>query len=107
GPVTTAGRFAVHVEGVALWSPFLPGWERARRILRREEPAAATPAPRPVPQALPATERRRAPDTVTIAIDAALAACAAAGRDPAMLPSVFGSMHGDLAITDYMCATLA
>src|SRR3546814_16767116 len=31
----------------------------------------------------------------------------AAGRDPASLPSVFASTHGDLPIMDYMCATLA
>src|SRR3546814_17607171 len=30
----------------------------------------------------------------------------AAGRDPASLPSVFASTHGDLPIMDYMCATL-
>jgi hypothetical protein len=36
-----------------------------------------------------------------------LAACADADVDPASLPSVFASTHGDLAITDYMCATLA
>src|SRR5690606_12443503 len=40
-------------------------------------------------------------------LEVALAACSAAGRDPATLPSVFASTHGDLAITDYMCATLA
>ena len=30
-----------------------------------------------------------------------------AGRDPATLPSVFASTHGDLTITDTICATLA
>jgi hypothetical protein len=29
------------------------------------------------------------------------------GREPRLLPSVFASTHGDLGITDYMCATLA
>ena len=33
--------------------------------------------------------------------------CALPGRDPATLPSVFTSAHGDLAVNDYMCATLA
>ena len=99
--------FTIGVEGVALWSPFLPGWERARRILRGDEPAPTAPAPRPVPQVLPPNERRRASETVAIAIDAARSACAAADRDPASLPCVFGSMYGDLAITDYLCTTLA
>lgn len=100
-------NLTIGVEGVALWSPFLPGWERAQRILRGDEPAPAAAAPRPVPQVLPPTERRRASETVVIAIDAARSACAAAGRDPAALPCVFGSMYGDLAITDYLCSTLA
>ena len=42
-----------------------------------------------------------------MALEVSLAACRAAGCDPATLPSVFASTHGDLAITDYMCETLA
>ena len=34
-------------------------------------------------------------------------ACAAAGVDPATLPSVFTSAHGDLAIVDALCRTLS
>ncbi|NUO74540.1 MAG: hypothetical protein HOQ32_00855, partial [Lysobacter sp.] len=54
-----------------------------------------------------ANERRRAPETVAVALDVALAACQAADRDPAALASVFASAQGDLGITDYMCTTLA
>lgn len=97
----------LHVNGVALWSQRLPGWERARRILAGAEPAPTELAPRPAPELLPPTERRRAPDTVSVALEAALSACRFAGLDPKSLPSVFSSMHGDLAITDYMCATMA
>ncbi len=53
------------------------------------------------------TERRRAPDTVALALEVAARACEAAGRPPAQLRSVFASTHGDLGISDYMCATLA
>jgi hypothetical protein len=95
------------IDGIALWSQHLPGWERARRILAGIESAPAEPAPRPTPALLPPAERRRAPDTVTIAIASGLEACAAAGREAWSLPSVFTSTHGDLAITDYLCATLA
>jgi hypothetical protein len=63
--------------------------------------------PRPAPELLPPNERRRAPDTVAVALEAALAACKSAQLPPALLPCVFSSMHGDLAITDYMCATMA
>src|SRR5690606_892239 len=62
---------------------------------------------RPAPALLPPNERRRAPDTVLVALQAAQAACEAAGREPAALPSVFASTYGDLAITDNVCATLA
>jgi len=97
----------LHVEGIALWSPRLPGWEAARAVLRGERPAPEQPAPRPSPTLLAPTERRRAPDTVAIALEVALAATAMAGTNPTELPSVFASTHGDLAISDYMCATLA
>ena len=65
------------------------------------------PGTRPQPSILPPNERRRAPDTVAVALEVAQAACLNAGRDPAQLPSVFASTYGDLAITDYMCGTLA
>jgi hypothetical protein len=64
-------------------------------------------ANRPQPRLLAPNERRRAPDTVALALEVAQAACANAGRDPALLPTVFASTYGDLAITDYMCGTLA
>ena len=97
----------LHVNGVAIWSERLPGWERARRILSGAEAAPTEPATRPAPELLPPNERRRAPDTVALALEAAMAACRNAGLAPGSLPSVFSSMHGDLAITDYMCATMA
>lgn len=94
------------IEGIGFWAPGLPGWDAARAFARDGSRPEAAPA-RPSPQLLPPNERRRAPDTVAVALDVALAACAMAQRDPKTLPSVFASMHGDLAITDYMCATLA
>jgi hypothetical protein len=53
------------------------------------------------------TERRRAPDTVAAALEVAARACESAGLNPATLASVFACTHGDLAISDYMGATLA
>ena len=97
----------LYVNGVALWSQRLPGWERARKILAGLEPPPQELAPRPAAELLPPTERRRAPDTVSVAMEAALSACRYAQLPPATLPCVFSSMHGDLAITDYMCATMA
>lgn len=102
---TSPGR--LYVNGAALWASRLPGWTRAREILAGREVAPAAALGRPAPELLPPNERRRAPDTVAVALEAALAACKSADLSPASLACVFSSTHGDLAITDYMCATLA
>lgn len=96
-----------YIEGIGLWAPRLAGWEGARIILSGAAPAPCTPAPRPTPSLLAATERRRAPDTVCLALEVAASACASAALEPRTLPSVFASTYGELPVTDYMCATLA
>ena len=98
---------SVFVEGIAFWAPLLPGWPVASAVLRGDAPAPVNPAARPDATQLPPTERRRVPDTVAIALEVAGRACAAANVDPALVPSVFACTHGDLAINDYLCATLA
>ena len=96
-----------YIEGVGIWSERLPGWDATRHILRGDMAAPAEASKRPSPDLLPPNERRRAPDTVAISLAVGKEACAHAQRDPSALPSVFASTHGDLAITDYMCETLA
>lgn len=107
--MTEAGArvHAASVLGVALWAPRLPGWSVAGPVLCGEAAAPGQPAPRPSPSLLAATERRRAPDTVAIALEVAARACESAGIDPRELPSVFACTEGDLVINDYMSATLA
>ncbi len=95
------------VDGIAFWAPRIPGWDIARSVLRGESAAPVQPAPRPAPGILAPTERRRAPDTVAIALEVAVRACDSAGTDPRELPSVFACTEGDTAISDYMCETLA
>ena len=95
------------VEGVAFWAPTLPGWPIARAAFRGEGVPADPPAKRPAPELLAAAERRRAPDTVALALEVAAAAVREAGLEPGTLPSIFTSAHGDLAVNDYMCRTLA
>lgn len=97
----------VAIEGVAFWASRLPGWELARAVMRGERTAPDAPSARPAPALLAPNERRRAPDTVALALEAAARACEAAGRNPSDLPSVFASTHGDVAISDYVCSTLA
>ena len=97
---------SVTVQGIAFWASRLPGWDVAREVMRGTQAAPEGVSPRPAPVLLAPTERRRAPDTVALALEVAQRACAASGHAPSELPSVFASTHGDLAISDYMCATL-
>ena len=97
----------VFVDGIAFWAPTLPGWAQARSAFRGDAAPLATPARRPAPELLAAAERRRAPDSVALALEVAAAAVREAGVSAETLPSVFTSTHGDLAINDYMCSTLA
>ena len=94
------------IAGIGFWTRGLPSWDAARAFVADGSLPVDPPA-RPSPQLLAPNERRRAPDTVAVALEVALAACVDAGRDPARLPSVFASTHGDLPITHYMCETLA
>jgi len=95
------------IDGIAFWAPTLPGWEAARAAFRGESAPLATPAKRPAPEILAPAERRRAPDTVALALEVAAGAVRESGLDAATLPSIFTSAHGDLAVNDYMCSTLA
>lgn len=95
-----------HIESIGFWTNGLPSWDAARDFVATGTLPEAAPL-KPSPQLLPPNERRRAPESVAVALEVALSACQAAGRDPASLPSVFTSTHGDLSITDYVCTTLA
>ncbi|MET3439913.1 hypothetical protein ABIC94_000658 [Variovorax paradoxus] len=97
----------LYIEGPAFWTPTLPGWDAARAAFRGEGTLTDPPAKRPSPQVLAPAERRRAPDTVALALEVAAASMAGAGRNAADVPCVFVSAHGDLSINDYMCSTLA
>ncbi len=96
---------SARIEGIGFWLDGIPTWADA--VAHVASGALAAEGGKPVPRLLAPNERRRAPPSVAVALDVALAACEAAGRAPADLPSVFASCHGDLGITDYMCATLA
>jgi hypothetical protein len=103
------------IDGIGFWSPGLAGWDAARAVLRGAlldadagaDAGAGAVARRPAPALLAANERRRAPDSVLLALEVASGALAASGHAAADVASVFTSAHGDLAITDAMCRTLA
>ncbi|UGB37930.1 beta-ketoacyl synthase chain length factor [Frateuria soli] len=95
----------VYVEGIGVWSPQLADFDALRAALMGEVPTP--PPPRPAATVLPAGERRRAPESVLLAVEVAAQAVAMSGREAAAMPCVFTSSHGDQAIMDYMCAVLA
>ncbi|MHB1274071.1 MAG: beta-ketoacyl synthase chain length factor [Rhodanobacter sp.] len=93
------------VEGVGLWSPQLGSFAALQALLCGTTPQP--PPARPAAATLPPNERRRAPESVLLAIEVAGQAVAMSGHDAATLACVFASSHGDQATTDYMCSTLA
>jgi hypothetical protein len=95
----------IHVEGIGLWSPAL-GDFAALKARQKGLPVDA-PAVRPQASTLPANERRRAPESVLLAVEVAGQAVAMSGQSANELPCVFSSAYGDQLISDYMCATLA
>jgi hypothetical protein len=94
----------LHVAGIGLWSPQLADTAALRDWLAGTVPASA---PRPAAAYLPAQERRRASAHVLLAAEVAGQAIAMSTLEPAALTCVFSSAHGDQAITDYLCTTLA
>lgn len=97
----------VHLEGIGWWSSAIADWPTASALLREDLALPTSGEGKPAARILPPNERRRAPEPVLIACEVAAQACTMAERDPAELPCVFASMHGDLSIIDSICATLA
>ncbi|NUO71116.1 MAG: hypothetical protein HOQ10_00165 [Frateuria sp.] len=95
----------VCVQGIGVWSPQLADFAALRNALQGQPAAPAAAHPPAV--RLPANERRRAPQSVLLAIEVADQAVAMSGLDASALACVFASSHGDQPIMDYMCAVLA
>lgn len=84
-----------YVEAVALRGPGLEGWDRARAVLAGAEPYEARPTVVPASPLLPANERRRAVQTVKLALALATEVFTAADRDPEETATIFTSSGGD------------
>ncbi|HSN00369.1 MAG TPA: hypothetical protein VLS52_05130, partial [Rudaea sp.] len=70
----------IGIEGIGVWARDLPDWQVARGIFMDNAAVATIPAARPPATALAPGERRRAPESVLIAVEAAQQACAMADR---------------------------
>ncbi|MDE2401437.1 MAG: beta-ketoacyl synthase chain length factor [Burkholderiales bacterium] len=109
--MTAPQALEVAVLGVGLHGDGLgASWSEVRARWRGEtvsDTESALLTAKPQATLLPPAERRRAPATVSLALAVAEQACRQSGLSPQGMRSVFCSAHGDLEITDYLCATLA
>ena len=104
---SATSRLTLGIAGIGAWARGAPDWPALRALLRGEAGWRDDAPAKPAAGILPPGERRRAPESVLLAAEIAGQACAAAQCEAAGLPCVFASTHGELSITDYMCATLA
>lgn len=100
-------KLAARIEGVGLVGPGLSDWNRGREVLAGRAPFVSRPTAIPVPEALPATERRRAGKCVRLSMAVGLEATAGAGRAARELATVFTSSTGDGEILHAICEALA
>jgi len=97
----------VYLEGIGLCGPGLDGWAASLPILAGAQDYIEGPTRVPVSTLLPPNERRRAVQTVKIALAVGAESFAGAGRDPAQTASVFASSGGDGETIDEIMKVLA
>ncbi|HYM02480.1 MAG TPA: beta-ketoacyl synthase chain length factor [Stellaceae bacterium] len=85
----------IFVEAVAVRGPGLNGWAASRPVLAGAEDYRAAPIEVPPSPLLPANERRRAVQTVKLALALGAEAFATAGREATETATVFTSSGGD------------
>jgi hypothetical protein len=95
------------LEAIGLRGPGLEGWEASMPILAGLAPYLAAPTAIPPATLLPANERRRAPQTVKLALSVGAEAFDRAGLPAAACPAVFASSGGDGETIHEILATLA
>lgn len=88
-------QLTAYIEGIGLLGPGLTDWPSSGPILRAQQAYQPRKTVLPLPALLPAAERRRSGAIVKLTLATGLEAIAAAGLDPADLPSVFSSSGGD------------
>jgi hypothetical protein len=94
----------LEIAGLGAWGTNFSSWEAFSSGINTGTWQAETVLQ---PTMIPARERRRAPQSVKLAVEVMTQACEMAGLDPAGIAAVFSSAMGDMQITDYLCRTLA
>ncbi|MHB1174220.1 MAG: beta-ketoacyl synthase chain length factor [Sulfuriferula sp.] len=96
-----------YIDGIGLLGPGLTSWPDSQAVLAGQAPYQPSKTILPPPALLPAAERRRSGAIVKLTLATGLEAIAAAGLDPATLPSVFSSSGGDGENCHVICEMLA
>lgn len=102
-----ATELNAYIEGIGLLGPGLTDWSSSRAILCGLQAYQSSKTVIPVPELLPAAERRRASDIVKLTLATSLEAIAAAGLQEENLPSVFSFSNGDGINCHTICEMLA
>ena len=95
------------IGGVGLLGPGLTDWVQGRAVLARPGTHQPHPTELPVPQRLPAAERRRAGAAVKLALAVADQATQGMDIELSRLATVFTSSSGEGSICHQLCETLA
>lgn len=85
----------VYIEGIGLCGPGFDGWPASQPMLNGMKTYVKALTRIPSGSPLPSNERRRAVQTVRLALAVGTEAISAASRDPAEVATVFASSGGD------------
>ena len=100
-------KLTAYIEGIGLLGPGLTNWASSQAILTEKQPYQSLKTVIPMPELLPAAERRRASDIVKLTLATSMEAITAAGLEAASLPSVFSFSNGDGLNCHTICEMLA
>ena len=100
-------KLTAYIEGIGLLGPGLTDWASSQAILTGQQPYQSLKTVIPMPELLPAAERRRASDIVKLTLATSIEAITAAGLEAASLPSVFSFSNGDGLNCHTICEMLA
>jgi hypothetical protein len=100
-------KLTAYIEGIGLIGPGFNDWASGRQILAGQQPYQSAKTVIPMPELLPAAERRRASDIVKLTLATSLQAIIEAGLQGENLPSVFSFSNGDGLNCHSICEMLA
>jgi hypothetical protein len=100
-------KLTAYIEGIGLMGPGFNDWVSGYQILAGLQPYQPAKTVIPMPELLPAAERRRASDIVKLTLATSLQAIVEAGLQDENLPSVFSFSNGDGLNCHSICEMLA